>query len=165
MGRVAFFFCCCLFIIFKKKQKKKTSATLRALLGLSVRHFAPPVWLLFLGSGRPKAVTQATFVSGRLFSLHIISSLNFFFSIFVRERERVFFSLSLHSPPFAPPHPPRLASTTAQLALQSAALQHPPLPPPLSLSVNENVLTRKKDLLAMAQFIREAEVWRVVGGC
>lgn len=30
----------------------------------------------------------------------------------------------------------------------------------LSLSVNENVLTRKKDLLGIAQFIRKAEVWK-----
>lgn len=36
-----------------------------------------------------------------------------------------------------------------------------PCPPfPLSLSVNENVLTRKKDLLGVAQFIRKAEVWK-----
>lgn len=38
---------------------------------------------------------------------------------------------------------------------------HPPSPSPLpSLSVNENVLTRKKDLLGPAQFIRKAEVCR-----
>lgn len=30
----------------------------------------------------------------------------------------------------------------------------------LSLYVNENVLTREKDPLGMAQFIRKAEVWR-----
>lgn len=52
------------------------------------------------------------------------------------------------------------------LSLSPPASPHlPPLLFPfpllsLSLSVNENVLTRKKDLLGIAQFIRKAEVWK-----
>lgn len=72
----------------------------------------------------------------------------------------VFFTSFFFSIPPPPrlqhPHPP----ARSPLSLPGTLLfSSPPLFLSLSLSVNENVLTRKKDLLGIAQFIRKAEVW------
>lgn len=70
------------------------------------------------------------------------------------------FPFALFSPPnllpLYPHHP--LPSATPPSALLFFLFPSPLLS--LSLSVNENVLTRKKDLLGIAQFIRKAEVWK-----